>query len=73
MDRDNAIASMAAIHKIDRAIVDLDGVSNRMADDEERKMLRRAMVEIVGQTYENISRGIVPQYPDLDPDRRAPI
>lgn len=69
MHRDIALEIMDAIKRLDLIIVELDEISKRIPDETERKTLRRATIGVVGHIYEHVIRGVIGQYPDLDPDK----
>ena len=70
MDRPLAEQIMASIARIDAEIARLHGLSEQLTEAAEKQAVKRGMVEIVGALHERIARGIIRQYPDLDPDRR---
>ena len=68
MKRETAKKFVEAANKIDEILGNLDPVSFEIEDEAERKKIRRAMVSVMVTLYEQITREVVKDYPDLHPD-----
>jgi hypothetical protein len=68
MKRDTAKKFVQASKKIDEILGELDSVSFEIEDEAERKKIRRAMVSVMVTLYEQLTREVVKDYPDLHPD-----
>jgi hypothetical protein len=66
--RETAKKFVEAANKIDQILGDLDPVSFEIGDEEERKKIRRAMASVFVTLYEQLTREVVKDYPDLHPD-----
>lgn len=71
MKRETAKKFVEAANEIDRILGDLDPVSFEIDDEEERKKIRRAMASVFVTLYEQLTREVVKDYPDLHPDTGA--
>ena len=71
MKRETAKKFVEAANKIDRILGNLDPVSFEIDDEEERKKIRRAMASVFVTLYEQLTREVVKDYPDLHPDTGA--
>ena len=68
MKRETAKKFVEAANKIDEILGNLDPVSFEIDDEEERKKIRRAMASVFVTLYEQLTREVVKDYPDLHPD-----
>ena len=68
MKRETARKFVQASKRIDEILGELDSVSFEIEDEAERKKIRRAMVSVVVTLYEQLTREVVRDYPDLHPD-----
>ena len=68
MKRETAKKFVEAANKIDEILGNLDSVSFEIDDEVERKKIRRAMASVFVTLYEQLTREVVKDYPDLHPD-----
>jgi 2-oxo-4-hydroxy-4-carboxy--5-ureidoimidazoline (OHCU) decarboxylase len=68
MKRETAKKFVEAANKIDEILGNLDSVSFEIDDEAERKKIRRAMASVFVTLYEQLTREVVKDYPDLHPD-----
>jgi hypothetical protein len=68
MKRETAEKFVKAANKIDEILGDLYSVSLEIEDEEERRKIRRAMASVFVPLYEQLTREVVKDYPDLHPD-----
>jgi hypothetical protein len=69
---EKAVASevVDAILSLELQMSVLDVLSDKIADDEERREFRRGLAAIM-RAYTDVLMSVVHQHPDLDPDRIA--
>jgi hypothetical protein len=68
MKHETAKKFVEAANKIDEILGNLDPISFEIDDEEERKKIRRAMASVFVTLYEQLTREVVKDYPDLHPD-----
>jgi hypothetical protein len=68
MKRETAMKFVEAANKIDEILGSLYSVSLEIDDEAERKKVRVAMASVFVTLYEQLTREVVRDYPDLHPD-----
>lgn len=68
MKRETAMKFVEATKKIDEILGDLYSISLEIDDQAERKKVRIAMASVLVTMYEQLTREVVKDYPDLHPD-----
>jgi hypothetical protein len=68
MDKKLASEIIDTILAAEKGLGALDSLSERIADDQERKVFRRNLAEIMVR-YTDLIVAIAHQYPELDPDK----
>lgn len=71
---DKAVASQVVntIMELERKLTVLDGLSDKIADDQERRDFRKGLADII-VSYTDILMSVIFQYPELDPDRPSSV
>ena len=70
MDRETAEKLMAALHSFDAPLNNAIAIVETIADEAEKKALRRPLGEIMGLSFE-VMLPVIRKYRDLDPDKDA--
>lgn len=73
MDRSIAEQLMKSLLELDAPLNRATELTEKIADPEERKAVRRGIGELTLRAYTDLIRPIVRQYPDLDPEKRPGI
>jgi hypothetical protein len=68
MNRDMAEKLMAALHDLNGPLNEIFALVEEIADEDEKRAMRRAFGQISGQLFTDAMFPIITQYPDLDPD-----
>ena len=68
MKRETAEKFVEAANKIDQILSSLEPVSFEIEDEAERIKIRRGMAAVFIALYEQLTREVVREYPDLHPD-----
>ena len=68
MKRETAEKFVDAANKIDEILSGLESVSFEIEDEAERMKIRRGMASVFIALYEQLTREVVKEYPDLHPD-----
>jgi hypothetical protein len=68
VDRETAQKLMVALHDLDAPLNAAAAVIETIADEAEKKALRRPLGEIMGLTFE-VMLPVIRKYRDLDPDK----
>ncbi|MBL9036342.1 MAG: hypothetical protein JNN33_16380 [Rhodospirillaceae bacterium] len=71
MDRETGERIIKTLQAMTPAIDELDTLSHRIMDQEERRAYRRKLAELLSLVGYDLLMPVVKQFPDLDPDRPA--
>jgi len=69
MEREHAVQLLAAIESMTAGFNEATRITLLLDDLDEARRIRRHLAESFGDSLLQIIRGIVRQYPDLDPDK----
>lgn len=71
MNRKLAIQFLSALQKVSPHIDALFDLTNEVESEEERRVLREHIAEVIDRMGYHLVMHIVRQYPDLDPDKKS--
>lgn len=75
MDRETGERIIKTLQAMTQAMTpafnELDALSHRITDQEERRAYRRKLAELLSLVGYDLLMPVVKQFPDLDPDRPA--
>jgi len=71
MNRELAIQFLSNLQNVSPHVDNLFDLTNQIVNDEERRVLREHLGEIIHRMGYELVMHIVRQYPDLDPDKKA--
>jgi hypothetical protein len=69
MKKDVAKLIMDCLLELDGPLNKVTALSNKIENEEERKIIRRGIGEIGGRVYTDLMMPIIRQYPDLEPEK----
>ena len=72
MDRATAERLMSLYHRLGDLLNEATRIVDTIPSEEEQRLLRRPLGELMQTSWLEFAAPIVRQYPDLDPDRRVP-
>jgi len=68
MNRDTAEKLVDAANRIDDILEELGNTSREIEDEAERHKIRRGIASCIVALYENVTREVVRDFPELHPD-----
>lgn len=73
MDRNVAELLMKSLLALGKPLNDATVAADQIIDEDERKNFLKILGRFMGNIYTELMIPIIRQYPDLDPDKSAPL